>query len=140
VERRSTELSVTLAEGIVTVDAEPGSSTRTERLVPGEELTISADSAEWSKRTVDARAATSWSSGRLVFREARLDDALEQVNRYSATKVRIADPSLADLHVSGNFVTGDSEAAIAAFAAVLPLEITGDGGELLLFRAQSGSR
>ena len=140
VERSASQLSVTLAEGIVTVDSEPGSPARTERLVPGEELTISAGSSEWLKRTVDARAATSWSSGRLVFREARLEDALEQVNRYAATKVRIADPSLADLHVSGNFVTGDSEAAVAAFAAVLPLEIAGDGGELLLFRAQSGHR
>jgi transmembrane sensor len=88
-------------------------------------------------RTVDARVATSWSLGRLVFRGTRLADALQQVNRYAATKVRLADLSLADMPVSGNFVVGDSEAVVAAFAAVLPLEIAASGDELLLYRRQS---
>jgi transmembrane sensor len=140
VERGPAELVVTLAEGIVTVAATESQAERSERLVPGEQLSISADDSGWSKRTVDARAATSWSTGRLVFREARLDDALQQVNRYAATKVRLADASLADLPVSGNFVAGDSEAAVAAFAAVLPLEISGADDELLLYRAHGERR
>jgi transmembrane sensor len=140
VERSSAELVVTLAEGIVTVAAEKSDAARTERLAPGEELSIAADGSGWMKRKVDARAATSWSAGRLVFREARLADALQQVNRYAATKVRLADSSLADLPVSGNFIAGDSEAVVAAFAAVLPLEIAGSGDELLLYRAQGERR
>jgi len=37
--------------------------------------------------------------------------------------VRIADPSLAGMPVSGSFVAGDSKAAVAAFAALLPIRI-----------------
>jgi transmembrane sensor len=135
VERTSSELVVTLAEGIVTVDDDSGD--RIQRLVPGDELSIAADDPVWMKRSVDVRAATSWSLGRLVFREVRLADALQQVNRYAATKVRLADSSLADLHVSGNFVAGDSRAVVAAFAAVLPLRIAAEGDDLLLYRTQS---
>jgi transmembrane sensor len=136
VARTPAETVVTLAQGIVTVSGEPGGEQRTERLVPGDELSIARGDA-WVMRTVDARVVTSWSIGRLVFRGARLADALQQVNRYAVTKVRLADLSLADLPVSGNFVAGDSKAVVAAFAAVLPLEIAGSGDELLLYRRQS---
>jgi transmembrane sensor len=136
VERNSAEVVVTLAEGIVTVSGEPGAPQRTERLLPGDELSIGAGGNDWVRRTVDARVATSWSVGRLMFRETRLADALLEVNRYATTKVRLADTSLADLPVSGNFVAGDSRAAVAAFAAVLPLTIINDGNELKLYRRE----
>jgi transmembrane sensor len=136
VARTSAQTVVTLAEGIVTVSGEPGGDQRTEQLAPGDELSIAPGDA-WVMRTVDARVATSWSLGRLVFRGTRLADALQQVNRYAATKVRLADLSLADMPVSGNFVAGDSEAVVAAFAAVLPLEIAASGDELLLYRRES---
>jgi transmembrane sensor len=134
VERNSAEVVVTLAEGIVTVSGEPSGARRTERMVPGDELSLDAVGNHWVRRTVDPRVATSWSSGRLLFRETRLADALQEVNRYATTKVRLADASLADLPVSGNFVAGDSASAVAAFAAVLPLTIINDGDELRLYR------
>jgi transmembrane sensor len=140
VSQTATGIVVTLAEGIVTVADEPGGTQRSERLVPGDELSILPKERVWVKRTVDPQAATSWSVGRLVFRRTRLADALQEINRYAATKVRLADPTLVDLPVSGTFIAGDSEAAVAAFAAVLPLTLATDGGELLLFRRPSEQR
>lgn len=136
VARSSAEVVVTLAEGIVTVSGEPGGTQRTERLLPGDELSINTDEEAWAVRTVDPRIVTSWSVGRLMFREARLGDALQEVNRYAAEKVRLADRSLEDLPVSGNFVAGDSKAVVLALAAVLPLRIADDGDELLLYRLE----
>ena len=133
VERADGAVVVTLAEGIVTVSDDRGAE---RRLVPGDELSIGAADAAWMLRSVDPRAATSWTLGRLVFRATPLADALDEVNRYAATKVRIVDSSLADLRVSGSFVAGDSEAAIAAFAAVLPITVVEKGGELELYRRQ----
>jgi ferric-dicitrate binding protein FerR (iron transport regulator) len=52
----------------------------------------------------------------------------------------LADPSIADLPVSGNFVAGDSAATVAAFAAVLPLRIAEGRGELLLYREPNERR
>lgn len=125
---------VTLAEGIVTVSDDRGAS---RRLVPGDELSMASPEASWVRRTVDPRAATSWTLGRLMFRATRLHDAVAEVNRYSATTVRIADQSLADLPVSGNFVVGDGKAVVAAFAAVLPLTVIEEDGELRLYRHRS---
>jgi transmembrane sensor len=136
VERAGEAVVVTLAEGIVTVADDRGA---TRRLVPGDELSIASPDAPWVRRSVDPRTATSWTLGRLVFRATRLADALTEVNRYAQRKVLIADASLADLPVSGNFVVGDSEAAVAAFAAVLPLTAIEESGELRLYRRQSES-
>ena len=87
------------------------------------------------KTSVDTYMATSWSRGRLVFRGTPLAEALEEVNRYSTRKLRLADPSLASLPVGGNFIAGDSELIVSAFAAALPLRsVDGGGGEILLFR------
>ena len=62
-------------------------------------------------------------------------EAIEEVNRYSIRKVRLADPSLASLPVGGNFIAGDSELILSAFEAALPLRsVDGGGGEILLFR------
>ena len=135
VTRTSAETVVTLAEGVVTVS----SPTNAARLAPGDELTIAHDDA-WSARTTDPRIATSWAVGRLQFREARLADALREVNRYATKKVRLADAALGDLTVSGNFLAGDSRAVVTAFAAVLPLEIVDNGDHISLYRAQDVNR
>ena len=87
------------------------------------------------KTSIDTFMATSWSRGRLVFRGTPLSEAVEEVNRYSVRKLRLADPSLASLRVGGNFIAGDSELIVSAFAAALPLRsVDGGGGEILLFR------
>lgn len=132
--RSARDVVVTLAEGAVEVEADVRGQTQRERLAPGEELRISADSGAWRKQRVDAQAATSWSDGRHVFRDRPLAEAVEEVNRYAARRVVIADPSLADLTVSGSFVVGDSASIVAAFAAVLPIKVAESGDELLLFR------
>jgi transmembrane sensor len=133
VRRSQDETMVTLAEGVVTVSAELAGQTRSRRLEPGDQLSI-VSRGEWAQRRVDPVATTSWSIGRLVFRNERLADALEEVNRYAATKVRLADPTLADLPVSGSFVSGDSGAVVAALVAVLPIRVSDAGSELLVFR------
>jgi transmembrane sensor len=138
VEKTYSELVVTLAEGAVMVSGELDGRGQTERLAPGQELSMSAGERTWVKRNVDASAATSWSQRRHVFRDARLSDAIDEINRYAAKKVRLADPLLADLPVSGTFVTGNGEAIAAAFAALLPIRIADAGDELLLFRGVAG--
>jgi transmembrane sensor len=87
------------------------------------------------KRAVDAQAVTSWSRGRLVFRGTPLGEALQEVNRYGSRKVRLGDPDLAELPVGGNFIAGETDLIVSAFAAVLPLRVAeGSTGEIILFR------
>lgn len=136
----SERVVVVLTEGSVSVapsDKEPDDypGAWEERLVPGEQLSLDEWRALPLKSSIDTFMATSWSRGRLVFRGTPLSEALEEVNRYSSRKLRLADPSLASLRVGGNFIAGDSELIVSAFAAALPLRLVdGGGGEILLFR------
>src|SRR6185436_13229634 len=86
-----------------------------ERLAPGEQLTVENRRAAPVKSSVDTYMVTSWSRGRLIFRGTPLAEAVEEVNRYSTRKLRVADPSLASLPVGGNFIAGDSELILSAF-------------------------
>jgi ferric-dicitrate binding protein FerR (iron transport regulator) len=49
--------------------------------------------------------------------------------------VLLGDPELADLPVAGNFIAGETDLIVSAFAAVLPLRVAdGSAGEIILFR------
>ena len=103
------------------------------QLAPGEELHSSAGSTRWSKRSVDAQSATSWSVGKHIFREQRLGDAVREINRYAEKKVRLADTRLDDLVVNGEFTTGDSESIVDAIAVALPVRVVTTRNELVLY-------
>jgi transmembrane sensor len=140
VELDRSEVVVTLAEGSVAIHNEGPAQIWQEQLHPGEQLRIDVASAARDKQVVDASVVTSWTRGRLVFRNTRLADAIEQVNRYSTKKVRLADPSLSELHVAGNFIAGDSDLIVDALASALPLRVV-EGGEkeIILFRRYDDS-
>lgn len=137
VELIESELVVLLESGIVDVLGHYPSGTQRDRLQPGEQLLLDQGAAtQWKKFSVDAITETSWSRGRHVFRNVRLDYALAAVNRYADTKVRLSDPQLGELLVSGNFVSGDSELVASAFTAALALRSVATGSEIILFPAR----
>jgi len=136
VQWRDRQVTVTLAQGSVRVDDVADGRLPSERLAPGQQITLTAAvGGSWIRHTVDPQVVTSWSHGRHIFRETQLEDAIEEINRYAVQKVRLGDATLASLPVSGDFITGDSELIVSAFAAVLPVRIVhGSGQELVLFR------
>jgi transmembrane sensor len=132
VQREGQQVQVTLTEGAVAVASDAG---RRETLSPGEQISLTTDGQVQEKRAIDAQAVTSWSRGRLVFRDTPLGEALQEVNRYGTRKVRLGDPELADLSVDGNFIAGETDLIVSAFAAALPLRVAaGSTGEIILFR------
>lgn len=135
VERERDQVTVTLAEGIVSVSREnaSGSATQETRLQPGEQLVWSGAS-DWSRRQADIEAGLSWSRGRLVFRNTPLAEVVAQVNRYSPRKLVLVDPALAELPVHGNFVAGDASKVASALEAVLPLQADAGDSEIRLSR------
>lgn len=141
VHREGQQVIVTLAEGSVAVSDTSAAGRNEQRLRPGEQIRYGSDPASWKRSTVDPQIVTSWSRGRHVFRNTPITEALEEVNRYATRKVRLGDPNLAELTVSGNFIVGNSELIVAALAAVLPLRVDeGGGNEIVLFsRYELGS-
>ena len=138
VDRTREGVIVTLTEGKVVVDTLSAQHWE-EYLSPGEQLAVSSVTFSHLKRAVDPLATTSWSRGRLAFRATPLAQAVEEVNRYASKKLRLADPSLAELTVSGNIVAGSSERAASAFAAVLPIHVVDGGSETIIFPGRADS-
>ena len=110
VRRDGAVAKVTLVEGIVQV-SDSGPSPRAWTLGPGEQVRLGRAPA---RVTADVAAATSWTSGRVIFRGLPLGQAIDEVNRYSPHKIRLAAQAVADVPVSGSFETGDVDAFVSA--------------------------
>ena len=128
--RQAGAVEVTLVEGKVRVEADGAARALT--LAPGDQVRIAAPSAPPRLARVDAQAQTSWTTGRLVFRDQPLAEAVAEVNRYGEARIVLADPDLAGRRVSGVFDTGDTEAFVGAVSALYGLKAERDGRQIRL--------
>jgi transmembrane sensor len=103
---------------------------------PGESLD-SAPNQPMAVRVADVTRTASWREGVAVLVDARLADAVAEMNRYTPTPIVIAQPVIGEWHVSGVFKTGDPERFATSLAGVFPIAIEHDsrGGVVLRPRA-----
>ena len=125
VSRRGELVNIGLLEGRVDVSTPATGQATT--LAPGEQVTVAADGTVSERAPLDVAAARAWPQGDLVFRQRRLDELLSEMNRYSARQVRLADPELGALTVSGVFHAGDQEALVAALERGWPVRAVRTG-------------
>lgn len=83
----------------------------------------------------DIEDRTAWRHGRLVFSGRRLDDVLAIIGRYRRGKIFVLDDRIASLRVSGAFDLKDTDGALAALGATLPISVTNLAGAVVLVRA-----
>lgn len=115
VSRIGDDITVGLIEGVVVVAVAEGTTTaRSSTLAPGEQVAIDADGKLQGKRPLDLAVAQAWPRGELVFKGRRLDQLLAEMNRYSQIQLRLADPELGALTVSGVFHIDDQQALVTA--------------------------
>ena len=57
--------------------------------------------------TVEAGAVSAWQQGQLYFNGKRLDEAVEEYNRYLSRPLEITDPSIRQLRLGGRFSATD---------------------------------
>lgn len=127
-------VTVTLLEGHVSLDRQVDKEHV--RLEPGEQVRYQVDAPELNRRTVDAAVAASWSTGRLRFRSTPLSEAIEEVNRYSTTQIRIVDPTLAAIPIAGTFEVGDTASVVAALTVLWPIRAEEKDGEVRLHQRE----
>jgi transmembrane sensor len=128
-------LRVTLLRG--SVDVAQGLARRREyvaitRLRPGEVMQAT-HSQPVPRITSSARGEDQWVDGMLSFKATRLSEVLAQTNRYATAKIQLAEPSLADLRVTGAVhpVPVDHLAASLAAAFFLRAETLPNGSIVL---------
>ena len=112
---------VSLVEGRIDVSYPPApdrAERRVERLSAGQQVIVPA-LAPRSEAT--AGVAPPQRPAMIAFDDTRLAEAISRVNRSGATQIRLADPALAGLRVSGAFRAGDGEGFAESIAAALGL-------------------
>ena len=134
VRKEADAVRVTLLRGKVQVRDQAPLSRSQWTLSPGQQITTGSKVA--APVAVDPAVVTSWTSGRLIFRELPLSEAIAEANRYSPNKIRLdADDAAARIQVSGVFNAGDTEALASAIAELYELEPRHQSnGDILLRR------
>lgn len=134
------ETSVSLIEGRVDVSYGPapgmGLPRRVARLEPGQRLVVPATGQAAAPASIASADAGSRETTpeMLQFDDTPLSEAVEQVNRHGGPPVRLGDPGLARLRVTGAFRAGDAAGFARSVAAAFDLELERGSRELRLRR------
>lgn len=123
---------VTLVQGRVEVAEKTGGS-RTWRMTAGQQIRVAEREQAAMPKSVDVSAATSWTSGRLLFQATPLSAAVAEVNRYADDPIVLAAPGLGTRPLSGAFDTGDPDAFAEAVSEIYGLtkSVRADGATVL---------
>lgn len=111
---------VVLARGAIAVHDRATNALLAEP-APGEAVELAGTRAV--TRPVDAEALLSWRDGRLTFADTPLRDALVAFGEQGQT-IRLGDPALATLRISGAYAIGDVESFLSALASIHPVRWT----------------
>ncbi|KQP43067.1 FecR family protein [Pseudorhodoferax sp. Leaf274] len=119
VRRWDEDVAVTVLRGRVAVRGTgPDSAT----LAPGQRADV-AGGRLGPVRSVDAQAATAWREGRFVFQRTPLAEVLREIERYRGRPVRLLQPELAGLEVSGVYRIANADALLELLPTLLPVRV-----------------
>jgi transmembrane sensor len=132
------DLSVTLVDGRISVAPVPENGEAPQQapqvLVPGQRLVISGHHAPAVDRPELSRV-TAWERGRVEFDATPLEDATAEMNRYTTTRVIVADAEVAQLRIGGVFRAGDSDEFVKIVSAAFGLRAGRNGSDIVLSRS-----
>lgn len=126
VRREDAGARVTLVTGSVAVRDTTTATPRQWRLAPGQQIRTNGRAPR--PEAVDAAQTTSWSEGRLIFRNTPLRDAVAEVNRYLPDKIVLSAGTPGSVAINGVFDAGDREAFVAATSDLFDLEARPEPG------------
>jgi transmembrane sensor len=120
-------LAIVLVEGQVAVL--PAGDSYTSATAPGTMVLEPGERLEFAsptfavKSTVRLDREEAWVKGRVVFDATRLGAAVAEINRYAPRRLKLVNPALADLLISGTFSVDDPDAFARAVAQMFSLQV-----------------
>jgi transmembrane sensor len=93
------------------------------RVTAGESVDYGANGLS-SLRKVDIERKLAWRRGQLIFRQERLSDVVNKLNRYRSGRIVIVNPWIGNMLVSGTFNIDSPQAPIEALESVLDVRAT----------------
>jgi transmembrane sensor len=118
---------VTLFSGQASVDM----NNQVRRLAAGERMTLAGNSAAIIDRPRPA-VAEAWHTGRTIFEDTRLAEAVAEMNRYSVIGLEIRGRNLGDKRISGVYRNNDSLAFAKTVAALMGVKVQEASHRVLL--------
>ncbi|ABC21685.1 putative FecR [Rhodospirillum rubrum F11] len=106
-------VTVAVAEGGVRVDYQG----RSERLVPGEKVSVDPAMGEIRRAAVDPADVAAWRQGRLVSDNQRLSAVIEALRRQYSGVIVLTDAALGETPVTGVYDLEDPERALRALVS-----------------------
>ena len=132
-------IEVTVFEGVVEIVKEKSRATdQPLRLGIGQAIATQADKVvlqQLAKPALEHKLA--WLEDRLVFDRLSLGEAVTQVNRYSALPLRVVDPELTGVLLSGAFSTSEIPVFINSLEQGFGLHVERTAGAYLISKASA---
>jgi len=135
--RRDPEaLRVVVTEGTVRLEPADGDSRKPTTLLPaGSVATVRRDAVlVRSLSLAEVEELVDWRSGRLVFRDTALTDAVAEFNRFNTRQIVIADDTVGALRIGGSFRWENAEGFVRLLERGFPVEAE-YGQERIVLRA-----
>ena len=116
------EIQTVLVEGHITVANE--STTEVEELEPGELATFSKDSQQLTKTKTDLHKYIAWKSGKLMFRDDRMDLVVEKLERWYNVKINIKEIEISDYIYTATFIDESLDQVLKMLSISAPISYT----------------
>jgi transmembrane sensor len=118
--RRGDDISVVLIQGLAAIENKSVTS-KPRVLNVGERLVAPSDQQSKLDKP-ELVPLLAWQSGKAVFENSELREAVSEMNRYSNVKIQLADERLGNFKVSGIYRVGDNAIFARSLVKLLPVE------------------
>jgi transmembrane sensor len=106
------------------------------KLIPGEGMAYPDESASPSMGKPVDEPVSDWPNGKIDFSSSPLAEVVQTANRYSATKIVLAEPALRDLRMSAIYHPGDNRKLADSMVTLFRLTATDTGTQIVIHRQQ----
>jgi len=137
VRRDSGRLQIAVVKGLVRLDDNIAQhhEKSTRILKPGDVVVATNASVSISTKSSQELAnELGWRRGVLIFNHTPLSEAANEINRYNAKKLVIADPMAAQMKIGGTFPKNNVNAISAAVRELFGLRVKDRGDEIIVSR------
>lgn len=127
-------VQVALLEGKVSVSPGGNAQRNAVMLQPNDMLIAGKNTLE-VVRLANRASLTAWREGLLIFQNDDLQSAVEEMNRYSATRIVLSDEAVARLRISGSFRIGQTTAFLEALREMFAVRVVKRSPEEIVLAA-----
>lgn len=132
-------VEVALIEGKVEVNADiekhnNNNHSNKQLLYAQQKLSYSPKFLTKAEKITDIEEITQWKEGRLSFSDTSLEEVIEQVNRYTTTKIILDDQELQAEKINAYFVIGDTETLLLALKETLDIRWEYHNNGIFIYR------